>query len=331
MRAREFIDRKLDEMAALSYSALKNYEGDSRRDRIPLFLYKIQHEEPFKVITKDGSIKDIVFDPAELLKVDAWLRNLTSSSIKIKVKDSDETFSNTKIIKTAEFGGEESERRLSQERTAMSSLQSQLEIAKQDKPYIKLWVGHQLVNAATVKNTTGTPKSDFEILDENNKTVAWISHKAGTPATPKKFGQWSGISKFLDFPEVKDFIDTLRKKFPNGVVKGATAVYRTVDNSLLKMKAVYGIDYSDNNYENGIDNVTTILQGPLQILPDGSEWNLVGLKEWANGTPVDGDYEPVLIARYTGDRNDGGLPHTRITLYPKFGRKIEELIYTEQE
>jgi len=331
MRAREFIDRKLDEMAALSHSALKNYEGDSRRDRIPLFLYKIQHQQPFKVKVKDGSIKDVVFDPAEIMKVDAWLKNLTSSSIQIKVKDSDQTISNNNIIKTAEFGGEESGRRLSQERVAMGSLQTQLEIANQDKPFIKLWVGHQLVNAATVKNTANNPKSDFEILDENNNTVAWISHKAGTPATPKKFGQWSGISKFLDNPEVVSFVETLRKKFPGGVPKGTTAVYRDVHNEQLKMKAVYGMDYSGNNYIHGINNVTTVLQGPLQLLPDGDEWNLVALKEWPNGSTVDGDYEPVLIARYTGDRNDAGLPHTRITLYPKFGRKIEELIYTAQE
>jgi hypothetical protein len=330
MRAKEFVDRKLYEMATLSHSQLKKYEGDSRRDRTPLFLYKIQNSLPFKVKEKDGTIVDVIFDPAEIVKVDAWLKNLSGSSIKIKVKDSDEYISNTQIIKTGEFGGEESEKRLSQERTAMGSLQSQLEIAKQDKPYIELWVGNKLIKAATVKNTPGTPKSDFEILNENNESVAWISHKAGTPATPKKFGQWSGISKFLDHPEVSDFIDTLRRKFPKGVTKGATAVYRDIKDSDLKLRAVYGTDYGvDNAF--GINNVTTVLQGPLQLIPNGNEWNLVGLLEYRNGTSVDGDYEPVFIARYTGDRNDAGLPHTRVTIYPKFGRKIEELIYTEED
>jgi hypothetical protein len=239
----------------------------------------------------------------------------------------------SRLQKTPEFGGKGSEDHLQKEIKAMGSLTQQLEALKQDSPSIKLKVGGYFVNAASVVNTPGTPKSDFHILDPEGNEVAWISHKDGSPASPKKFGQWGGLSRFWwsddADTEVARFVRRVRAKFPDGMPKGQTAVMAPISDPHLQMMAVYGYKFGKKQF--GRHNVTTVLQGPPQIVSDGKAWRLTALAEWPNGSRVTGEYTPVLCARYASDRNDCGIPHTRLTFYPLLGRKFADLYYTEEE
>jgi hypothetical protein len=288
--------------------------GDVERKlkRLMAFVDKIKNGDDF--VTTSGDMVKISPDP-ELLQsisqgiVPALLPKLDGGSIKL-----------SELEKTSEFGGEGTGARMSAEAGAIDSLSSQLESIKGDNPFIMLNVGDITVKAAEVKKTPGTPKSDFEILDDNGKTVAWISHKDGSPADPKKFGQWAGLSSFANDPEVKKFVDIVKNKFPDGFPKGATALARTISNPELRMKAVYGKDFGGAP---GINNVTTVLQGPVTVVQDGDEYKLTALAEFANGEVLPEGYTPIFLARFISDRGDFGIPHTRLTMYPLFGRKID--------
>jgi len=292
----------------------------AKRENLALFMNMVVKGTPF--LTVDGQQVRIKNDPDTLSMISQgeWPPR------KPLPLDPVGEIPWTKLQKTPEFGGKGSEHHLKKEIAAMSSLTQQLELAKKDTPYINLIVGTNTVRAAGVRNTPGTPKSDFEIINEAGQSVAFISHKDGS--TPKDFGQWGGLSKWQTEPEVAQFIAAVKKKFPNGVPKGNTAVMRPVEDKRLRMAAVYGHAFGNDQF--GKHNVNTVLQGKLQIIPAGKVWRLVATNEWTNGTPVTGEYIPVFCARYSGDRDDCGIPYTRLTFYPLAGRKFQELVYTDE-
>lgn len=286
-----------------------------KRDNLAIFVKKLANQDEF--LTVDGKLVKV--RPTKEL-IDMLKSGRFPSALPLEPEG---TLPLGKLQKTAEFGGEDPGKRLDKEVKAMGSLAQQIEAAKQDAPFIMLKVGNTQVKAAGVRNTPGTPKSDFEIIDDQGKSVAWISHKDGSPAEPKKFGQWSGISKFLEHPDVKSFLQKFAKTYPQGFPKGATSASSPITDDELKMKAVYGFNFGSSQFST--NNVTTVLQGPPQLVQDKDMYRLTALKEWPNGTPfASGDpYEPIVIARYASDRQDAGFPHTRIVIYPAFGRKIQ--------
>jgi len=288
-----------------------------KRDNFNKFLNKIKNKEEFETV--DG--KAVRIKPTKEL-----FGQLQQGQVPLKLEvDPAGVIALGKLKKTQEFGGEDSEKRLKKEKKAMGELKAQLDAVRGNAPYIKLMVGNQVVKAADVRNTPGTPKSDFEIVDENGNAVAWISHKDGSPADPKKFGQWAGISKYMSYPDIQNFLQKFRKVYPKGFRKGDTSVAAPITDEQLKMQAVYGSQYGSGKFN--VENVTTVLQGPPQIVKVKNAYKLTALKEWPNGTPFsEGDpYNPIIIARYSSDRKDAGFPTTRIVIYPAFGRKIRNM------
>jgi len=310
MRAREIITE-----APLSPVEL------AKRDNMTRFLTMVTKGISF--LTVDGQQVKIKNDPEtiNMISQDEWPPR------KPLPLDPTGEIAWTRLQKTPEFGGKGSEDHLRAEIEAMGGLTQQIEAAKRDTPYIELIVGANVVRAAGVKNTPGTPKSDFEIIDENGRSVAWISHKDGT--LPKHFGQWGGLSKWQWNEETARFINAVKKKFPDGVTKGNTAVMRPIEDSHLRMAAVYG--HKVGNAQFGKYNVNTVLQGEVKVIPAGDQWRLVAHNEWVNGTEITGDYTPVFCARFSSDRNDCGIPYTRMTFYPLAGRKFQELLYINDE
>jgi hypothetical protein len=317
MRAHEFLESIILEKGLAKVDlagSIKRGDVARKAPRLHMFLNKIINGENF--LTTDGKHVKIrpeadVLDKIKVGNIPNDLPLYPEGTIKL-----------SKLEKTPEFGGEDAEKRLAAERKAMTELGKLIEIVKEDRPYILLNVGGKIVHAATVANTPGTPKSDFEIYDENGKSVAWISHKDGSPANPKKFGQWAGVSHYISHPEVSDFVETIRKRFPEGMPKGTTAIHRQIVDNDLKMKAVYGSNVGSDIF--GIHNVNTVLQGPMSIKQEGDHYILTALKEFINGSELPYEYTPILIARYTSDRNDQQIPHTRMSIYPLFGRKVQE-------
>jgi len=331
------INQKLTEKALARSDLIAKPNADEKQvkkrlDRFALFANKFAKRLPFKT-TGDEEVKlkvtsdaknDIsngelptIFDVAARRKVgtEEWRVPTTHTEAVIKL---------TQLEKTADLGGEESGKRLDKETKALESLQQQITDLKGAKPYIHIDIGGTVVKAAGVVNVEGGPKSDFNLVDKNNKPVAFISHKDGSPASPKKFGQWAGVSAFANHPEVKSFGRKFLKQYPNGMPSGATALSYPIKDFDLQMRAVYGKDFGGDF---GINNVNCVIQGPprLEKMSRGNKYKLSGLLLLTNGEELPEGYQPIFIARYFGGRNDLGIPNTRIVMYPKFGRKSIDL------
>ena len=171
---------------------------------------------------------------------------------------------------------------------------------------------------------SGTPKSDFHLLDIKGNEVVWISHKDGRG--PKDFQQWGGISErkeplIFNHKETKKFITDLKAAYPRGL-PNATSLYRKIKDKQLKMLSVYG-----NNFGKalGQQNVTMLLQGPVVLEKSGAVYTITANHVHYNGDSVDADgFEPVFMAIYKGDRSDTGVKGTRIVIMPILGRKATE-------
>ena len=59
---------------------------------------------------------------------------------------------------------------------------------------ITIKMKHRTVSGIVgVEKTDGTPKSDFHLVDENDRAVVFISHKKGSK--PNDFQQWGGMTE----------------------------------------------------------------------------------------------------------------------------------------
>jgi hypothetical protein len=326
------LEQKLTEKALARSDLIAKPNADEKQvkkrlDRFALFSNKFMKRLPFKT-TGDEEVKlkvtsdarsaisngelPAMFDVAARRKVgtEEWIAPANHEEAVIKL---------TQLEKTADLGGEASGKRLDKETKALESLQQQISELKGNKPYILIDVGGDVVKAAGVVNVEKTPKSDFNLVDVNNNPVAFISHKDGSPASPKKFGQWGGVSAFANHPEVKNFARRFLKQYPNGMPSGATSLSYPIKDPDLQMKAVYGKDFGGPF---GLNNVNCIIQGPPKLEKIGNnKYKLSGLLLLTNGEELPDGYQPIFIARYFGGRNDLGIPNTRILMYPKFGRK----------
>ena len=130
-----------------------------------------------------------------------------------------------KLLKTAEFGGKESEHSLTKENLVFKNLNELLQKATQDgKAPITINVIDSfnkqimlLQNVVRAEKTPGSANkaiSDFEIKNSKNETIAFISHKWGNE--PTDFGQYSGVSeknrsKIFSHPETQAFANSLKE------------------------------------------------------------------------------------------------------------------------
>ena len=46
----------------------------------------------------------------------------------------------------------------------------------------------------------------------------------------------------------------------------------------------------------------------------------------ANKERLEGEFEPILMARYSGDRNNFGIKGARVGVYPAGGRKVTKYV-----
>lgn len=308
MRFREFFtERALKKVDLVGSSNSDEYEIERKKQRLDAFIDKIINGKPFPKVSGDP----VVIKPEPEL-----IKSIQSRQIPNELPIEPEgTTKLSSLLKTPEFGAEEKTKRLSHEIQALNSLDSQIKELLQGRSSIPLEVGNVTVQAAGARNTPGTPKSDFEIINDKGQPVAWISHKASP--NPTKFGQWSGVTKFANHAEVRAFAQAVS---PNPPAKKQTAYSRAINDVDLQKKAVYGLNFGSNQF--GINNVTSVFFGPIKIEKEVNKYKLTAAQELKNGDDFSPEYVPVLTARYSSDRNDLGIPHTRILIYPFGGRKI---------
>lgn len=89
------------------------------------------------------------------------------------------------------------------------------------------------------------------------------------------------------------------------------------------MMSVYGNEYG-GLYSR--QNTTLMLQGSVKLTKAGSNYKITAYHTHLNGEDMTGDYEPVFMAIYKGDRSDFGVAGTRIVIAPKGCRKITDYI-----
>lgn len=321
-------------MSNLSLSELKKRAG-----RIETFVLKVAEGTPFEVqgsinfkansirVYEKNTLKN-VFVPKKKTDKDFksaldFLHVKSKSSDKIYISDGKKEILITQLVKNHEFGGKGAGASLAVEEAAIQQTREAIEeCMKKEKGPIKVKCGTKTYSDIVgVEKTSGTPKSDFHLINSQKEAVVWISHKDGSKA--KDFQQWGGISErkepqIFSHKETQKFIHDLKKTYPNGLPP-ATTLYRYIKDNDLKMLSVYGNQYGSKL---GEQNVTVLLQGPVGLKKQGSSYVLTANHVHYNGDSVDGDgYDPVLMAIYKGDRSDAGVKGTRIVISPVGGRK----------
>lgn len=312
MRAFEFTDLSLNE-APIGVPGLFKYQG-TKKDRVPVFLDKIEKGSPFKVNTKEGPI-DIIIDPSELEKARQWIENPTSN---LKLKTTDEKYPIIpfgSIIKTKDFGGEEAFSREKIEQGQIGEIQSQLEDAKSGQPFVKIKVGDRTVDAASVEKEKGSingraPKSDMTVLDSKGDAVAWVSLKG----EPFRWGGWQHLAKTT---EIAEWLARI-KKVNNGVFEPGMSFGLNISDELAN-KIVFGKEFGGKR---GFSNVDVVLIGDVNI----EQGNLTANRSYANGSTPSGPDKPYLVMRYMQGRNDIGFKNVRSeTNTASEGRKVKWL------
>ena len=232
------------------------------------------------------------------------------------------------LEKTGEFGGRGTGFSTRDEDAALGTINKMLEQMKQDNAEIDLVIGNRTVSVAKFVSTPGTPKSDFHAVDASGNAVAWVSHKKGSQA--KDFGQWGGVSDkelavvYNRIPGIKEeidsFVQAVRDISPDGqMIKGSTFARKLKDGRLRGI-AIYGIGWGGKT---GPQNVDLVLQGEPKF--DGNKLVATGSSH-ANKERLEGEFEPVLMVRYSKDRNNFGIKGARFGVYPMGGRKIAKWI-----
>jgi len=301
-------------MAQLSGKEINKYPF-----RAEVFIRKLNEKSPFEL---KGGKKVVLVKPTGVDKV---LRSGSNDNInKLRFADNKgNIYKVSDFVKTKEFGGRGAGSGTAKEDAALADLRKQIEKAKinEGKAEIPIRVGSKTYMVMDAVTTPGTPKSDFHLIDANEKEVVWISHKDGSRA--KDFQQWGGLSarvepKLHSDPETTDFVNEIRKLYPNGL-PNATTLYRKIKNNKLKMMSVYGNEYG---LAYSRQNTTLMLQGNVKLTKAGSYYKISATHTHTNGDKMEGDYEPVFMAIYKGDRSDFGIKGTRVVIAPIGSRKL---------
>lgn len=295
-----------------------------KRNNWDVFYDMVANGKPFKLNGSEDTVV-IAADPDLLQQIKtkqlpAQLPTADGNMIRISA-----------LEKTEAFGGKGAGFSTRDEDAALGSLKEMLAELKGDKPEIPMVIGNRKVMVADFVSTPGTPKSDFHAIDAAQKPVAWISHKKGSSA--KDFGQWGGISDrelarvYKARPELRaeidNFAEALVRELEEPFVMNRGITYaRQLESGLLKGIAVYGIDFITGTP--GPQNVDLVIQGNPMII-DGNRLSADG-NVHSNGERLEGEFLPVLIARYSSDRNNFGIKGCRMSFYPESGRKVGKWI-----
>jgi len=285
---------------------------NKKPDRLERLIQKLENGEAF--VQKGQTTPSLVITPDPLWFEDLKRTRQLKTDYILDINGQKIPFNS--LQKTVEFG---STGRLGTEKEGiqLNRLDELIKEAEGGEP-IDIKVGDKIYkNCTGAKNTPGTPKSDFEIINENEQSVIFISHKDGTKATD--FGQWSGLTHFIDdYPEVQIFVKDVREKVGD-TMPPKTTLSRKIQNDVLKNKSCFGKDYGSTGY--GINNVTCILQGKIGLKKQDTYFVLEGDHLWLNGDTPKDQYTPCMMAIYKGDRDNFNIQGARFSIYPVGGRK----------
>lgn len=309
-------------MSSLSPAQLLKYDW-----RVQKFLEKYKNNEKFEL--NSGSFVNLAF---EQQKYDILARKNNSEYQKLEFTDArvkTRKYKLSSFKKTVEFGGKPpgGGAGVGIEMREINSINEQLYeiMGTTGKKSVEVIIKNKkFYIAKCIKTGPGDPKSDFSLLDESGTAVAFISHKEGS--TARDFQQWGGMTQaeIQGHPESQMFIKQMQEKYPDGI-PNATTVAKKIKDERLKHMSVYGVAFNPTGTYN-IENVSLVLQGPIKLRRYGSGYKFHANHEHENGERITGDFEPVFMAIYKGDRSNFGVKGARFAIQPRGSRKVKEWI-----
>lgn len=307
-------------MARLSLKEL------SKRNNFDTFLRRISIGQGFYLVNTD----EIIFLNESILNKISSIEDLNqfriNGSILLPTIDN-QTVKLSNLYKDSAFS-DRSQYTTQHQDSEVAKLSRDIEEIKNktNKDYVSIGIGHSNYDVVEISLSTVGVKSDFNFIDKDGKPVGFISHKYGS--SPKDFQQWSGTSKrfqeliFKDH-ETQNFIEELRKRYPDGFPE-ATTVARRINSKTLKNIAMFGNEFGGEFTQN---NVEAIMQGNLSLKQTGNYYALLSSHyTMLNGYSPSLSYEPVFMAVHKKDRADHKIINCRITINPIGSRKIHDFI-----
>lgn len=308
-------------MANLSASDLLKYDW-----RLEKFLTKYKNGETFEL--SSGTKVQLIFQKHVYDKLKSKKTKEISGLEFLDKKAKTKKYKITNFKKNEEFGGKPTGggAGVGIEMREINSINEQIaKITGQiKKKTVPVKIKGKTYQIAKCVKTKGVPKSDFSVLDSDGEEIVWLSHKEGS--TPKDFQQWGGMTeeRIANHPESKKFIAQIQDMFPRGI-PNATTIAKKIKDPNLRKWAVYGVDYGSGK-PLGLQNVSVVLQGPVELKKKGSAYVFDANHSHENGEDITGDFEPVFMAVYKGDRSNFGVKGARFGIQPLGSRKVTEWI-----
>lgn len=305
-------------MAKLSTAVLLKHTYRTEK-----FIEKLENKSLFE--TCNGKMVELVYNLSDI----DILQSLNRFKMnQLRLTDTEGfVYRLSDFVKTVEFGGKGARSGTVKEDQALHHLREQMNRIKigNNSKTVPIMIGDTIYHAHDAESTSGTPKSDFHLVDENGTELAWISHKDGRKVTDHQ--QWGGISRRKEpvlhsHDESQAFINYVISEFPCGIPNATTIARKITDVQLQKM-SVYGNRFGN---EYGRQNVNIVLQGDIVLSSKDDYYEMTASHVHINGQDIAEDYTPTFMAIYKGDRNDFGIKGTRVVIAPLKSRKINSFV-----
>lgn len=194
------------------------------------------------------------------------------------------------------------------EDTEILEFQKQIDSYNKDGKGISIRVGEKIYGGITTITKVGlNRKSDF-YLSSKTTPLIFLQHKG------PQHQQMSGIAKspFSEHPEVISFVEEVREKVrEEGRLRGIYS--KEIIDSKLKMLAAYGTTSSEFN----VNAVHLYCVGSLELVSVGDNlFEISADRIYTYPQIPDKEDKPMLGATFRTDRNQSGIPQTRLGIYP---------------
>lgn len=174
-----------------------------------------------------------------------------------------------------------------------------------------------------VRKTSGTPKSDFHLVNSKGDAVVHISHKKGS--SPKDFQQWGGVTEpqIASHPEIRLFEQKVNELYPGGKMPSGESAFMKIKDRKLKFMSIYGVNYTSNVTD--VNRVDVLIQGTPGLKKASKTTYIITGTGHVHylGDVLTGGFDPVIAIIYKGDRTQMGLKGGRASIYPSGGRTFK--------
>jgi len=294
--------------------------------RVGVLLQKIESGDPIQLVNSE---EFTILEKLTSEQKDAILSKDRIQLLKIRLKSIDgKEFKLGDLAKTIDFGSIRND--MSGENIQAKVLDAAIKIHGSIDISIGPFVFKDVRGARHIKERINgsLPKADVAFHD-GERDIGWFSMKWANNDSPRNVQQYSGVSwasgiHVSEDDETKEFVEDVKKRFPDGIPLGMS-LCKEIKSESLKMHAMFG---SDSLYDDfGPNKCHAVVYGVPVLKKNGSIFELTSSNRVVlfGEVPTDG-YEPAFIACYRSDRSNAGLPHTRIMIYPRDGRKTDEVL-----